>query len=47
MIFTGHYTRFGGYYCHPHAAVSLGKVDEEYRPMREAVFEATQNALNY
>jgi ectoine hydrolase len=45
MIFTGHYTRFGGYYCHPHAAVSLGKVDEEYRPMREAVFEATQNAL--
>lgn len=46
MLFTGHYTRFGGYYCHPHAAVSIGPMDDEYRGMRDAVFEATQKALD-
>jgi Xaa-Pro aminopeptidase len=45
MLFTGHYTRFGGYYCHPHAAVSIGPMDEEYRGMRDAVYEGTQKAL--
>lgn len=45
MIFTGHYTRFGGYYVHPHAAISIGPMDDEYRAMRDAVYEATQRAL--
>lgn len=45
MIFTGHYTRFGGYYVHPHAAVSIGRIGDEYRSMRDAVHEATQRAL--
>lgn len=45
MVMSGHYTRFGGYYSHPHAAISLGRMDEEYRPMREAVLEATHKAL--
>ena len=45
LIMTGHYTRYGGYYAHPHYAVSLGRLDPEYAPMREAVYEATQKAL--
>lgn len=45
MIFSGHYTRFGGYYCHPHAAIAIGRMDDEYRSMRDAVYEATQKAL--
>jgi len=46
LILTGNYTRFGGYWAHPHFAISLGKLDEEYLPMREAVYEATQLALS-
>jgi len=45
MIMTGHYTRFGGYWSHPHMAVSMGPMDDEYRAMRDAVYEATQIAL--
>jgi Xaa-Pro aminopeptidase len=46
LVMTGNYTRFGGYWAHPHYAISLGRLDEEYRPMREAVYEATQLALS-
>ena len=45
MIFTAHYTRFGGYYSHPHVALSLGPIPPDYRAMRDAVFEDTQRAL--
>ena len=46
LVMTGHYTRFAGYWAHPHYAISLGKLDDEYKPMREAVLEATQIALS-
>jgi Xaa-Pro aminopeptidase len=46
MIMTGHYTRFGGYWSHPHMAVALGPMDDEYKAMRDAVYEATQVALD-
>jgi Xaa-Pro aminopeptidase len=45
MILTGHYTRFGGYHSHPHAALSLGPIPDEYREMRDAVCEDTERAL--
>lgn len=45
LIMTGHYTRYGGYYAHPHYAVSLGPLDPEYKDMRKAVYDATQIAL--
>jgi len=45
LVMIAHYTRFGGYWSHPHTAISLGPLDEEYRPMRDAVYEATQRAL--
>ncbi len=45
MVFTGHYTRFGGYYCHPHMAISVGRMNDEYRAMRDMVYDATQRAL--
>ncbi len=45
VLHIGHYARYGGYWSHPHIAVSLGRLDEEYRPLREAVHEATQIAL--
>jgi Xaa-Pro aminopeptidase len=46
LILTGNYTRFGGYWAHPHFAVSLGSLDEEYKPMQNAVLEATRVALD-
>jgi Xaa-Pro aminopeptidase len=45
VLHIGHYARYGGYWSHPHISVSLGPLDEEYRPLREAVLEATQVAL--
>ena len=45
VIHVGHYTRFGGYWSHPHISVSLGPLDDEYKPMRDAVREATDRAL--
>lgn len=45
VIFTGHYTRFAGYYVHPHAAVSIGPLEDDYRSMRDAVHESTLRAL--
>lgn len=45
MVQMGIYTRFGGYWAHPHLAIALGPMDVEYRPLYEAVFEATQNLL--
>ena len=46
MLQMGIYTRYGGYWAHPHLAISLGPTDAEYRPMRDAVYEATQNLLS-
>lgn len=45
MLQMGIYTRYGGYWAHPHHAISLGPMDDEYRPLHEAVHEATQNLL--
>ena len=45
MLQMGIYTRYGGYWAHPHLAISLGEIDAEYIPLREAVYEATQNLL--
>jgi Xaa-Pro aminopeptidase len=45
VLHIGHYARYGGYWSHPHISVSLGPLDEEYKPLREAVLEATQKAL--
>jgi Xaa-Pro aminopeptidase len=46
VIHVGHYARFGGYWSHPHIAVSLGPLDADYQPMRDAVREATQVAMD-
>jgi Xaa-Pro aminopeptidase len=45
VLHIGHYARYGGYWSHPHISVSLGRLDEEYRPLREAVHESVQVAL--
>ncbi len=45
LIQFGIYTRFAGYWSHPHLAISLGALDDEYVPLREAVVEGTQAAL--
>ncbi len=45
MLQMGIYTRFGGYWAHPHLAISLGPMDAEYRPLYDAVYEATQDLL--
>ncbi len=45
VLHIGHYARYGGYWSHPHISISLGPLDEEYKPLREAVFEATRVAL--
>ncbi len=45
MLQMGIYTRYGGYWAHPHLAISLGPIDPEYLPLREAVYESTQNLL--
>ncbi|MDE0058276.1 MAG: M24 family metallopeptidase [Defluviicoccus sp.] len=45
VVHVGHYTRFGGYWSHPHIAVSLGPLEDEYKPMRDAVREATDRAM--
>jgi Xaa-Pro aminopeptidase len=41
MVQFGIYTRYGGYWAHPHMAISMGPIDPEYVPMREAVLEST------
>ncbi|MGE3931937.1 MAG: M24 family metallopeptidase [Rhodospirillaceae bacterium] len=45
VLHLGHYTRFGGYWSHPHTAISLGKLDPEYAPLRDAVRAATDRAM--
>jgi Xaa-Pro aminopeptidase len=45
LLQMGLYTRFGGYWAHPHYAISLGPLDAEYRPLRDAVFEGTHDLL--
>jgi Xaa-Pro aminopeptidase len=45
MLCVSHYTRYGGYWAHPHTAMSLGPVEEEYRPMCEAVRGSIQRVL--
>ncbi|MFP6870216.1 MAG: M24 family metallopeptidase [Nitrospinota bacterium] len=41
----GYYARYGGYWSHPHTAMSLGPLDDEYKPLREAVLEAIEAAM--
>jgi Xaa-Pro aminopeptidase len=45
MLCVSHYTRWGGYWAHPHTAMSLGPVDAEYRPLRAAVRESVERVL--
>jgi Xaa-Pro aminopeptidase len=45
MLCVSHYTRYGGYWAHPHTAMSLGPIDEEYRPMRATIRESIERAL--
>lgn len=45
VLHVGHYARYGGYWSHPHISVSLGPLPEEYKPLREVVYEAVQNTL--
>jgi len=45
LLQMGLYTRYGGYWAHPHYAISLGSLDPEYRPLREAVREGTRDLL--
>ncbi len=41
----GYYARYGGYWSHPHTAMSLGPLDEEYKPLREVVLEAIEATM--
>ena len=41
----GHYTRFAGYWSHPHVAISLGSMNAEAKGLRDAVLEGTTIAL--
>ncbi len=45
MLCIGYYARYGGYWSHPHTAMSIGPVDEEYKPLREAVRESLHATL--
>ncbi len=45
MLQAGYYARYGGYWSHPHTAMSLGPMDDEFKPLYEAVREAVDNAL--
>jgi Xaa-Pro aminopeptidase len=45
MLQAGYYARYGGYWSHPHTAMSLGPMDEEFKPLYEAVREAVDNVL--
>jgi len=45
LLQIGHYARYGGYWSHPHTAMSLGPLDEEYEPLREAVLEGVEGAM--
>jgi len=45
MLCVSHYTRYGGYWGHPHTAMSLGPIDEEYKPLRAVVRESIQRVL--
>jgi len=45
MLCVSHYTRYGGYWAHPHTAMSLGPIDEEYRPMRATIRESIERVL--
>ena len=40
MLCIGYYARYGGYWSHPHTSMSIGPMDEEYKPLREAVLES-------
>jgi Xaa-Pro aminopeptidase len=46
LVQIGVYARYGGYWSHPHVAISLGALDSEYRPLREAVRASTQAMLD-
>lgn len=45
MVQMGIYANYGGYWAHPHVAISLGPMDPEYRPLHEAVLESTHGIL--
>ncbi len=40
MLCIGYYARYGGYWSHPHTSMSIGPMDEEYGPLREAVLRS-------
>lgn len=46
MLQAGFYARYGGYWSHPHTAMSLGPIDDEFKPLYGAVREAVYNALS-
>jgi Xaa-Pro aminopeptidase len=41
----GYYACYAGYWSHPHTAMSLGPLDDEYKPLREAVLEAIEAVM--
>jgi Xaa-Pro aminopeptidase len=45
VLHLGQYARYGGYWSHPHTSISLGPLDEEYKPLRDAVRESVAIAL--
>ena len=45
MLCVGYYARYGGYWSHPHTSMSIGAVDEEYKPLRDAVLESLHATL--
>ena len=45
LVQIGVYARYGGYWSHPHVAISLGPLDPEYPPLRQAVLESTHAML--
>ena len=45
MMCIGYYSRYGGYWSHPHTSMSLGPMDEEYKPIHAAVKECLHAAL--
>ena len=45
MLCVSHYTRYGGYWAHPHTAMSLGPIDEEYKPLRAVVRDSIERVL--
>ena len=46
MMCIGYYSRYGGYYSHPHTSMSLGPMDDDYKPIHAAVKECLHAALD-